>query len=89
MQTSHLSRFETRLLEALHELVDPSDAYCDADGSRWLPLGMAGSEGSLGLAFGTERQLAEIRAQCRALAVSNEFAINGHDYLLIKARIVA
>ena len=29
--------------------------------------------------FGNEQELAQIRDQCRALAVANEFAINGHE----------
>ena len=29
--------------------------------------------------FADEQQLAQIRDQCRALAVANEFAINGHE----------
>lgn len=59
--------------------VDPRESLLDLDGSLWLPLGGGESEGALGVAFATEQQLAEIRAQCRALAVSNEFAINGHE----------
>ncbi len=80
-QTAEL---EERLVEAFDELwgdfVDPAEAYLDADGSRWSQLGgEAGRTGAAGLAFSSEPQLAEIRAQCRALAVSNEFAINGHE----------
>ena len=67
-------------LESLWDrFVDPRDALSDLDGSLWLPLGGSESEGTLGVAFATEQQLAEIRAQCRALAVTNEFAINGHE----------
>jgi capsid protein len=73
----------TRLWEVFDALwdsfVDPAEAIFDVDGSRWLPLGVADSPGTLGVAYATEQQLAEIRAQCRALAVSNEFAINGHE----------
>ena len=32
-----------------------------------------------GIPFADEQQLAQIRDQCRALAVANEFAINGHE----------
>ena len=35
--------------------------------------------GAAACAFADEQQLAEIRDQCRALAVANEFAINGHE----------
>jgi hypothetical protein len=31
-----------------------------------------------GMPFANEQELAQIRDQCRALAVGNEFAINGH-----------
>ena len=48
--------------------------------SRWIALGgRVGASGTPAGAFGNEQQLAEIRAQCRALAVTNEFAINGHE----------
>ncbi len=86
---SQTAELEERLLEAFDELwddfVDPAEAYLDADGSRWSQLGgEAGQTGAAGLAFSSEPQLAEIRAQCRALAVSNEFAINGHESQLTK-----
>jgi capsid protein len=78
------AEWEKRLIEAFDELwddfVDPAEAYLDVDGSRWSQLGgEAGHAGAAGMAFSSEPQLAEIRAQCRALAVSNEFAINGHE----------
>src|SRR5574340_226019 len=79
-----LRHLERRLLEAFDELwdafVDPADAMYDADGSRWTCIGAVGSPGSsTGLPFANEQQLAAIRAECRALAVTNEFAINGHE----------
>lgn len=79
-----LARLERRLLEAFDELwdnfVDPAEAYYDVDGSRWSQIRAApGQVGAVGVAFGTEQQLGEIRTQCRSLAVSNEFAINGHE----------
>ena len=78
------AKLERRLIEAFDELwddfVDPAEAYLDVDGSRWPQIGgAAGRTGAAGLAFSSESQLAEIRAQCRALAVGNEFAINGHE----------
>jgi len=81
---SRLTYLERRLLEAFDELwdsfVDPSDALYDADGTRFSLLGGEGLAGSAGgVPFGSEQELAEIRAQCRALAASNEFAINGHE----------
>ena len=80
-----LKYLERRLLEAFDELwdsfVDPAEAVCDVDGTPWSQLGggpLAGG-GSVGMAFANEQQLAAIRDQCRALAVANEFAINGHE----------
>ena len=84
-----LARLEKRLLEAFDELwdnfVDPAEAYYDVDGSRWTQIGgQLGQGGAVGVPFTSEGQLREIRAQCRALAVTNEFAINGHENLLRK-----
>ena len=79
-----LTRLERCLLEAFDELwdnfVDPAEAYYDVDGSRWTQVGgRPGQVGAVGVAFTTEQQLREIRVQCRSLAVTNEFAINGHE----------
>jgi capsid protein len=78
-----LTRLHRRLVEAFDQLwdnlVDPDDAYCDVDGSRWRQVGGDVERGgSAGIVFDQE-QLSEIRNQCRTLAVSNEFAINGHE----------
>ena len=80
---------QRQLLEAFDGLwddfVDPADALYDLDGSRWTRLSGEGITGTAtGVAFGSQQQLAEIRAQCRRLAVTNEFAINGHENLLTK-----
>jgi hypothetical protein len=88
----HLSHLEKRLLEAFDELwddlIDPADDLYDLDGTRWGRLSDFASAGAnLGVPFTNEQQLAEIRAQCRALAAQNEFAINGHDRLLTKPAI--
>jgi hypothetical protein len=76
-------RWEKQLQEAMDELwdnfVDPADALWDDDGTRWTQLGAPSGPGGTDATFRTEGQLAEIRAQCRALAVGNEFAINGHE----------
>ncbi|MEN6451974.1 MAG: phage portal protein [Thermoguttaceae bacterium] len=76
-------RLERRLAEAFDQLwdafVDPADAISDADGTPWTSLGGLGQGVATGMAFANEQQLAEIRQQCRALAVANEFAINGHE----------
>ena len=79
-----LTRLQRRLLEAFDELwdnfVDPADALYDVDGSRWTRLGGDGIPGSAAEApYADPQQLGEIRAHCRALAVTNEFAINGHE----------
>jgi nucleotide-binding universal stress UspA family protein len=83
MPTPNLSSLETRLLEAFDELwnnfVDPAESLYDVDGSRWLPLEGGESGGLGGVPFANEQQLAALRTECRALAVSNEFAINGHE----------
>lgn len=69
-------RLERRLCEAFDELfdgaVDPCEPYYDGDG-RWLRLGEGGA------APLDEGRLASLRGECRALAVGNEFAINGHE----------
>lgn len=77
-------RLQRRLAEAFDDLwaslVDPHDDQFDADGTRWLEIGADGRMTSPGGApFTTEEQHAAIRARCRALAVTNEFAINGHE----------
>lgn len=79
------ARWERRLTEAFDALmadfVDPREAYADeADGGSWLALGTGGAAaGSVGPGFRTEQELAAVRGECRALALSNEFAINGHE----------
>jgi capsid protein len=78
-----LKHLERRLVEAFDELwdgfVDPAEAMYDVDGAPWRRLGGLGSGSMTSFPFGDEQQLAQIRDQCRALAVSNEFAINGHE----------
>lgn len=79
-----LGDLEERLREAYDDLwdsfVDPAEALVDGDGTRWSPIGGAlGVGATSGPAFGSEFELREIRTQCRMLAVSNEFAINGHE----------
>lgn len=75
-------RLNRRLSEAWQSLwdsfVDPREALGD-DGEDWLPLGGGAPGAAPTLPFSNESNLAEIRSQCRALAVNNEFAINGHE----------
>ena len=79
-------RLEGRLLEMFDALwddfVDPREAYADVDGEWWLPVAsVRGSAGVAGTRCGptSEQQLHELRSQCRRLALTNEFAINGHE----------
>ena len=82
--TNHRTKPWQSLLEAFDELfdnvVDPAEMFYDTDGRRWLPLGASGDRpAGAHVAFTTETELQAIREQCRALAVTNEFAINGHE----------
>ncbi|MBI1903680.1 MAG: phage portal protein [Planctomycetia bacterium] len=74
-------REENRLLreslDLLGNYVDPSEVFRDS-GELWGPLGTAEGPARSG-GFATEEELAAARNQCRALALSNEFAINGHE----------
>jgi hypothetical protein len=74
-------RYRRKLSEAWDALwdtlVDPSEAYGPDEESAWIPLGGETSDTSSALV--TAAQLREIRNQCRLLAMSNEFAINGHE----------
>ena len=79
-----LHAWEKRLSEAFDELwndfVDPAEPFYDSDGLRWSALGSGGVHGNAQAGLpGNERELADIRDQCRALAVNNEFAVNGHE----------
>lgn len=77
-----LTQWETRLAEAFDELcgafVDPIEPFRDDD-QTWLPLTIAAGSRTSGLGMTNEQQLAEIRSRCRMLAMTNEFAINGHE----------
>ncbi|MBN1909758.1 MAG: phage portal protein [Pirellulales bacterium] len=80
MLKNDYDRWEKRLLEAFDEMwdgfVDPADALVDGDGTCWTPLGGKTNGGSV---CATPQQLEAVRNQCRALAMGNEFAINGHE----------
>ena len=75
---------EHRLQEVFDTLwddfVDPREAYTDVDGQWWTPVGGVGgtSPGTSAVPI-NEQQLRELRNQCRRLATTNEFAINGHE----------
>lgn len=80
---AYADAWEQRVAEACDgiwdALVDPREAYCDDDGSWWDPVAAGGAAGaSVGGALPLdEAQLAEVRQQCRRLAATNEFAVNG------------
>jgi len=73
-----MSELETRLAETIDllydRLVDPLDARADTDGQLWPTVGTGAQASQVALP-----ELAEIRRQCRHLAMTNEFAINGHE----------
>jgi capsid protein len=62
-----------------NSFVDPAESLYDVDGTRWNALGGGLPGGRGGLPFVDEAQLAALRDECRALAVFNEFAVNGHE----------
>lgn len=75
---------EHRLLEAFdalwNDFVDPRDAFFDPDGGWWAPIRVApGTATRRDDPPFSEQSLAELRTQCRHLAATNEFAINGHE----------
>lgn len=82
---AHLNKLHARLTEAFDALwddfVDPREAYADADGQFWLPLaaGRGGGGASAVASPLDEAGLARLREECRLLALTNEFAINGHE----------
>jgi hypothetical protein len=61
------------------DLVDPREAYADPDGGWWTPVGAAGTSSRRAGEAPNEQALGELRTQCRGLAATNEFAINGHE----------
>ena len=81
--TTTAPNLETRLLEVFDalwdDLVDPREAYADADGSWWQPIGVSAGGAQRTSGIVNDQSLAELRTQCRQLAATNEFAINGHE----------
>ena len=73
-----VSRLEGKLLESFlgeDHYVDPREPFYDDGLAAWYGVGAAqGKDGQT--AYFTEQTLAEIREQSRALARTNEFAIN-------------
>lgn len=72
---------ERCLLEVYAELrdtmVDPSESLYD-DGDGWLPIGSVVGGGGRATVLG-ETEHRAIREECRMLAATNEYAINGHE----------
>ena len=64
-------------LAQLNAYVDPREPFGD-DGETWLPLS-AGGSATMSLADVTPEVLDELRRECRQLALTNEYAINGHE----------
>ena len=79
--TQRLLQLESRLLETFDGLwadyVDPREAYAGDGDVLWSPVGLGGGRGAHAALSGP--QLAEVRADCRHLALTNEFAVNGHE----------
>jgi len=78
-----IDQLETRLREAYDSLwdqwVDPRQRYYD-DGESWIPLGNSAQPNvASGPAFTNEAEHSALRAECRGLAQTSEFAINGHE----------
>ncbi len=77
------ARLEQRVWEACQglydNLVDPRDALWDESG-WWQVVGNDLQRGgAAAVPFSTEAEHRQIRHECRGLAVTNEFAINGHE----------
>jgi capsid protein len=61
-------------------LVDPREAHLDDEGLWWNSVATVGvGRGGAGALALSEQELHEARLQCRRLAATNEFAINGHE----------
>jgi capsid protein len=73
---------ETQLAEAINDfynsLIDPTEPYWDA-GENWSPVVQEMHRWSPGSGILDEAALRDLRNQCRTLAATNEFAINGHE----------
>ncbi|MDX1961831.1 MAG: phage portal protein [Pirellulales bacterium] len=75
------SPISQRLTEAwsalLDTLVDPHEPFLDDASAAWLPLASDAAPGDMTIP--SAAQLQETRNHCRMLALTNEFAINGHE----------
>jgi capsid protein len=81
-KTTDVERQLTEACDALWDaLIDPREAYLDDDGLWWRRIGGAagGERTASALAVLDEDGLASVRLECRHLAATNEFAVNGHE----------
>ena len=82
IEEAHL-QLQASALEALDisgAFVDPSDALRDPKtGEVWTQVGGQGAECSVSPFFRTEQDLTNARCRARILALTNEWAINGHE----------
>lgn len=81
-QMDGVDSFERHVTEACDSLwdalVDPREACLDDDGTWWNRVAVGEAGGARpGLTALSEDELSETRRQCRYLATTNEFAING------------
>ncbi len=78
-----LDQLHRRLSEAYDAIwdtfVDPREPLFDADGTRWTQVGAASSHAGIHSPLANEPLLRSVQEQCRQLAATNEFAINGHE----------
>ncbi|QDT01277.1 phage portal protein [Adhaeretor mobilis] len=84
MPKNSMHQLEARVSEACDllwdSLVDPREAFLDGDGQWWPEVSVDGqSPSGTASLVRDETQLAEVRRQCRLLAATNEFAINGME----------
>lgn len=77
MNLSH--RLTEAISTLLDDFVDPREAYLGDGDEFWLPLVAGDGRSQVTAAVLSETQLRDVRHQCRRLAVTNEFAINGHE----------
>ena len=76
----HQNRYLESTLDLWDRLVDFDDEMLDNGHRVWSKIHLGTLDpGAAALAYRSETELDEIRAQCRCLALENEFAINGHE----------
>jgi capsid protein len=80
MTTDPLQQISEACDSLYDALVDPREAYLDDEGLWWNSVATAGAgQGRAGALALSEQELHDSRLQCRRLAATNEFAINGHE----------